>query len=134
MKSNTLQALLKYSKKETPNFTFEKLAEVLRPLYYDGMELIDVVSIIEGAYVELLCEPKFEVERGETASRRLLLAPIKGSNSVEILGPSTPKTTYSVEQFYNAMLADMMQQMRIARVDWLFEKESQPISTKVRLG
>lgn len=117
--SKTCQTLLAYAKTSAPSFTSKALADVLCPLYYPGMTLVDIVSVTLSAYNELLAEPRFEVANGEVSSHRLLLSPIKGASSIELMGPASFDTTYTVTQFYDAMLADMLQQMRVASVLWM---------------
>lgn len=115
--SSTLALLLRHSKRAEDN-DWSAIAQALAPSFFADMSLVDVVSIVVGAYEEALFEPRFEISRSGMAARDLLLAPIKGSCSVDFLGPGNLGVQYSVEQFYNAFLKHIMSELRLSRVDW----------------
>lgn len=67
----------------------------------------------------MIDEDRFETPSKDTKSIDLILAPIRGTSSVEPFGASRIDTKYSIEEFYNAILSAMMTDFYIARVDWL---------------
>lgn len=120
--SETLQVLLNYVKGDLKRCTWRDAALVLGPLYYHDMKLVDVMSIVLKAYSEALAEPRFEIPAASSALEDLVFAPIKGSHAVEWPCPAKGiDTSYSIEQVYNSMLAYMLSNLRLARVDWLRE-------------
>ena len=82
------------------------------------MSLADVIHHLVAAYSEVLCEPRFEVGRGGKASEELLLAPIKGYHSIDLAGPRSLDTLYTVEQFYNAFVIHILGQLSITSIGW----------------
>lgn len=83
------------------------------------MPLSDVVTIVLAAYGEALAEKRFQLGNPQYAARDLILAPIKGSSAVEWRGPASLQTKYSVEQFFNSILKQMLTELSLSRVDWL---------------
>lgn len=125
--SSTLIALLRHAKR-TDDYGWSQLAKALEPHFFKDMSLVDVVSVTLRAYEESLSEKRFEMGDAQCKAVELLLAPIKGPVSIELCGPRTLETNYSVEQFYNAFLKQIMTELRLARVDWLPEFAVQPVS------
>ena len=80
--------------------------------------LTDVVKVLLIAHTPALMEPRFELPGCDNAAEHVVLAPIKGQHTVEIAGPWSVDTRYSVEQSYNAMISKMMGDLQAARVDW----------------
>ena len=115
--SSTLLALLRFAK-GTPAYTWEATAVVLEPVFFAGMALADVLSVVLCAYEEALADTRFELGNAQYKARELLLAPIKGPCAVEWGGPRDLQTRYSVAEFYNSLLHQMLSELRLARVDW----------------
>ena len=121
--NQTLKALLRYVKATGSDTTWIALREhVLGPIYHREMKLVDVLSVVLQAYELALFEPRFELPGRCTASLDLLLAPIRGSSSLDVVGPPDVQTQYSVERFYGAMIAKMLSDLRLTRVDWCAEE------------
>lgn len=122
--SPTLRALLRYTKSENrprrdEHSTWERVRTlVLGPLYYENMGLLDVVRVVLSAWTEALVEPRFEMPSRHNAAEDLVLAPVTGFHSVELLGARELDKAYSVKQFYDAMLRKMLSDLMLARVDW----------------
>lgn len=116
--SPRLLVLLRFAKAEHNGWTWRDVAGALGDLYHPAMTLTNVVHHIVASFMEVLAEPRFEVGRSGTAGEDLLLAPIKGYLTVEALGPFRLDTPYTVEQFYNAHIAYVLGQLRIAKIGW----------------
>ena len=119
-KSSTLMALMRFAKQGN-DYDWKVVAKALEPLFFADMTLIDVVSIVIGAYEEALAEERFTMGNPSYKARELLLSPIKGGCSIELCGPRTLETQYSVEQVYNSFLKQMLSDFRLARIDWCAE-------------
>ena len=120
MISETLLLILRYTKSspsEIP-FTWRELKDVLAPMYSYDMKIRDVLHILVKAYTEALGYPEFELHKGENPLERIMLAPVNGSFSLDWLPPKLDKE-YSVEQFYNAMVKQMLSDLMLSRIDWL---------------
>jgi len=118
--SPTLKALLAYSKTATPLFTIRSLTEVLEPLYYPDLTLVDVVSILVTVYEEALGEPRLEMSPASKAGIQLVLAPLKllpvqPNSSAE----QKAETFYTLEQFYDSLVTQIMNGLRVATVNWI---------------
>lgn len=116
--SERLLVLLRYAKSENTGSGWRDIASALGDLYHPEMTLPDVIHHVVSAFTEVLCEPRFEIGRGGSAGEELLLAPIKGYHAIEIYGPKSLETQYTVEQFYNAQISYVVGQLSIARIDW----------------
>ncbi len=116
--SATLLNLLRFSKRSN-ECTWQNIAEVLEPQFFRDMPLPDVVTIVLAAYGEALAEKRFQMGNPHYAARDLILAPIKGSCAVEWRGPASLQTQYSVEEFFNSILKQMVTELSLSRVDWL---------------
>lgn len=115
--SSTLIALLRFAKR-TAAYDWKSVAGALEPLFFSDMGLADVVSLVLAAYEEAVSEVRFELGNPQYKARELLLAPIKGYCAIETGGPRDLQTRYSVEEFYNSLLHQMLSELRLARVDW----------------
>jgi hypothetical protein len=117
--SETLKALLRYTKVLGADFHWKSVRDqVLAPLYHSHLSMFDVLQLMLGAYTELLMEPRFETPGHMRAAETLVLAPVKGAHSIDLIGPHDLTRQYSVEQFYGAMLRKMLSDMQLSRVDW----------------
>lgn len=113
-----LLTLLRFAKGERSGSTWRDVAQALGELYHPEMTLADVIHHLVTAYLEVLCEPRFEVGRSGKASEDLLLAPIKGYQSIDLAGPRSLETAYTVEQFYNAFVIHILGQLSITSIGW----------------
>lgn len=113
-----LLTLLRFAKGERSGSTWRDVAQALGELYHPEMTLADVIHHLVTAYSEVLCEPRFEVGRSGKASEDLLLAPIKGYQSIDLAGPRSLDTPYTVEQFYNAFVIHILGQLSITSIGW----------------
>lgn len=97
---------------------------VLKPLYHDDMRIMDVIHVLLKAYEEAREYKQFEMpcHGGGNWVESLLLAPVKGNSSVDLWGPKSKDTQYTVEQFYESMAMQMLNDLRFTRVDWMKEE------------
>lgn len=116
--SARLVALLKYAKQRHEWNGWRSVAEALGDLYHPEMTLRVAVHHAVEAYKEVLDEPQFEIGNPSVHWEELLLAPILGSSSVELMGPSSMEASYTVEQFYNSMILKIFGVLTITRIDW----------------
>lgn len=114
----TLVALLKHAKTEANENDWKSLAKTLAPIYNNEMRMLDVFSIVANAYLKARDEVRFHMAKGKHAAIiDLLLAPVKShATFMEII---RPETVYTVEIFYNRILASMMSELMMTRIDWL---------------
>lgn len=120
--SKRLLTMLAYSKTAELDPSWKSVSKALGELYHPDMALSDAMHHLVACLEEVLVEPRFEVGRSGTVAVELLLAPIKGYHSIDLLGAKTLETSYSVDQFYNAMAACMWGHLRLSRVDWCAEQ------------
>jgi len=121
--SKTTISLLKLAKdfdeKNTPNRTWVDIQRALSDLYIGLISLVDVIEIVAKSHQQLLDDSRFDIGDKDNNRIDLILAPIRGPSSVELLGASRIDNQYSVEDYYNAILRKMMSDFSIARIDWL---------------
>lgn len=119
-----LATLLEFSKKGIglgKDWTWRSVAEALAPIYGPHMRLRDVVHHVVTAYLAAVREKRFELGGVDQGIEALVLAPIYGTSSIEMMGPASTETMYSVEQYYNAIVLRILGEFSITRVDWLRE-------------
>lgn len=116
-----LHTLLRFAKSERSGSTWRDVATALGDLYHPDMTLQDVIHHLVAAFSDVLCEPRFEVGRGGKAAEELLLAPIRGYHSIELAGPRSEDTAYTVGQVYNAFVLHILGQLSIACIGWCRE-------------
>jgi hypothetical protein len=119
MISDTLRVVLLHTKAEHTTFEWKELAGVLEPLYYHDLKMLDVLAILTTVYEEARAEPKFEMPGQHNGMFDLIVAPVKGHFSIDLWGPKSPDVTYTVDQFYTAIIKQMLSDLRLTRVDWL---------------
>lgn len=119
MISSRLLALLRHAKSSNPAPGWQAIAVALGDLYHPEMKLSDVLHHLVAAYEEVLAEPRFKVHGGTTQAVDILLAPVKGFHTIEHFGPTEGLASkYSVEEFYNAIVAHLVGQLRITNIGW----------------
>lgn len=123
--STTLNTLLKYVKTEQKDepVTWKSLVEhVLGNLYNYNMQQLDVIRIVFKAYNEAMEEDRFNLPT-HTCMLQVLCAPITGFHAIDnnygILGTSYIEDKYTVEQFYDSMLKQMMSDLYMTNIGWL---------------
>ena len=118
--NSTTIALLRYAKRNLrgDKVLWQEVVAALTPVYGFEMPLEDLMQVLLREYGEVLNEKRFQIGSADTASRNLILAPIKGHFAVEFLGPKSLEAKYSVEEFYNSMVREMVSAFRVARIDW----------------
>lgn len=123
--SERLRALLIFSKRpDVKEWTWKGVADALADIYSTDMRLVWVMHHLVAAYEEALAEPRFQLGRS-CGTVDLLMAPVKGSSSIDLMGPASLATAYTVEQFYNAMVVRILGELQCATVGWLREPQGQ---------
>jgi hypothetical protein len=123
--SDRLRALLIFSKRpDAKEWKWQVVADALAEIYSPGMRLYWVMHHLVEAYQEATAEPRFEVGRCDVLE--VLMAPIKGHTAIDMLGPASLETKYTVEDFYNAMVVKILGQLQCTNIAWL--REAQPQS------
>lgn len=118
--SARLTALLEFLKNHPSEpLSWYTVPKALGELYHPKMTLADAMHHLVHAHKELVADARFEIGRSDSESLDLLLAPVKGSHSVELLGATHLNTTYTVEQFYDSMARHILSAILLSRVDWL---------------
>lgn len=99
------------------------------------MNLPDVIEVLVTTYEEALSEPRFELGNGRYAARELILAPIKGLHALDWPEPKGLNSSYTAEQFYNAMIKNIISQFSISRIDWccLYSTSQQDAPNKIQV-
>jgi hypothetical protein len=118
MISETLTAVLKYAKAEDTSYEWKDLAKMLGPLYFYDLRILDVLSILTTVYEEARNEPRFELPGRHRDIYEMITAPVSGTFSIDLWGPKSPETTYTVEQFYSSIIKKMLSDLRFTRQDW----------------
>lgn len=121
--SDRLAALINLSKRVangTSDATLESISEALEWCYCANMRLADALHHALEALKEANAEPRLCL--GAADIEALILAPIKGLNSIELFGPSDLQVKYSVESFYMAMINHVLGKLMCTRVDWCAEE------------
>lgn len=84
--------------------------------YGGKLSLKDALHHAVAAWGEASKDGRYEM--GRTTTLDLLLAPIAGVASIELLGPAGMDTHYTVAQFYGAILQRVMGDLQVTRCDW----------------
>lgn len=115
-----LKAVLKYVKSPDCDSSWQGLRDtVLSSLYHPNMAFLDVFRVLMHAYERALMEPRFGLPGRQQAAEDLILSPVKGCMSIDLIGPKEElETKYTVEQFYGTMIAWMLSNLRLTRIDW----------------
>lgn len=118
--SARLTALLEFLKNNPSEpLSWYTVPKALGELYHHKMTLADAMHHLVHAHKELVADARFETGRSDREFLDLLLSPVKGSHSVELLGATRLNTTYTVEQFYDSMARHILSAILLSRVDWL---------------
>jgi len=116
--SNRLVKLLHHAKQDHPLGGWRGIAMAMGEIYHPDMTLVDAVHHAIAGLEEAMAESRFELGDKRNLTEDLVLSPIKGYCSMEVLGRPNLETRYSVEQFYDAVSNTVIGRLRIARVDW----------------
>lgn len=123
--SKSLVGFLNWTKRSNTGLDYDSVHAYLAPLYHSEMNIMDVVSIVSYAWTEALMEPRFRMGASkDTVIRNLLVAPVLGPMAVT--GPlRSPKSTdkFEIQEFYKSLITTMLIDIRLTRIDWLFEEE-----------
>ena len=115
-----LRALLVYSKGADEEWSWRGVADALAPLYGHRLTLAVVVHHVIAGYQDLAQEPRYQVPRPPALwIEQLILSPIQGLISIDMLGPGSLDTAYTVEQFYGAMIRHVLGRVAVAAIGWL---------------
>jgi len=118
--SDTVKALLIYSKKTESDFTIKSLiADCLGNLYHHEMRIKDVLVVLTNALEELYSIKEFEAGRKENLLLDLLKAPFDGARRLHdpVWGPKLEQLC-PVESFYDSIVAEMLYKFKFTNVGW----------------
>jgi hypothetical protein len=87
--------------------------------YGGKLSLRDAMLHAVAAWHEAGADRRYEMGRTETLD--LVLAPVTGTSSIDLLGPRSLETSYTVGEFYRAMLMKIMGDLQVTRCDWCRE-------------
>lgn len=99
--------------------TTEAISAALDWCYGGKLTLRDAMHHAVAAWVEARADPRYEA--GSTEMLDLVLAPVSGTSSIDLLGPRDMATSYTVGEFYGAMLLRIMGSLQTTRCDWCRE-------------
>lgn len=120
--SETVKALLIYSKQTDVEIGLASVHNCLRQLYHPDMLLKDVLVVLLSAIKELSSIPQFETPSQSFLLMKIAAAPIEGTSCLgnNIFGPTTTDT-FTVEQFYDSMIKQILYTFRFSNVAWCKE-------------
>lgn len=118
--SKRLASLLYASKRLECVSPRECVQAALGWCYTEHMSLTDCLHHVLQAWWEVRGDRRFEVGGANTvnAVQEVMLAPISGLTSIEMLGPKSLDKEYPVEAWYNAIMQRMLNDLAVARIDW----------------
>lgn len=124
-KSNRLDSLLltilKFSKSDNLDTSYDCLKAELAKTYHDDMTFGDVISLLCNAYDDLLKEPRFEQNLRSYKSQieEIIKAPVDWRNRMVVKKSNlTLQSELSVIEFYQPIISTILSKFRLARVDW----------------
>ena len=100
------------------NSDWKAIRDSLAAMYHPDMKITDVIHVVCKAHAEAVKEPRFQMCTSQRYLDDILLSLIQGSCAIEF-GMPRLDTSYTVEQFYNAILNHLMSGLRMTRIDWL---------------
>lgn len=118
--SETLKALLYFSKRHSGSYTIEAMRTCLGPIYHNEMRLKDILIVMYNALDEMLGIPQFEVPKNRTIYLEIIMSPFDGTVPLGdkiITGPQL-EDKFSVAEFYTKIITDMMHRFMLSKVDW----------------
>lgn len=120
--SDTVKALLLYTKDSNAVLSLDSVKVCLGEIYHPEMALDDVIVVLCSATRELVTEPRFKTPSPTYLIPKIVKAPIQGTSSLgdRIFGPSKEEK-FTVEEFYNSMIVELLNQFRFSTVDWCSE-------------
>ena len=120
--SNRLASLINLAKLASNRdeaFTVSGVAAALEWEFCGGMRLQAVMHHLVAAMEEATRDPRYRISHESTTS--LLLAPLTGLCAIEQFGLATLESTYTVEQFYTAMIRHILNALACTKIDWCRE-------------
>ncbi len=121
--SELLRTLLVFAKTHDGEFTMGSVNAALADLYHPEMKLVDIFTVLNKALLELQAEPRFQYGNKDELFFDILMAPVKGYSGL-VRFPHSLKLadTFSVEQFYGAMLNHIMMTLKLTNMGWCREQ------------
>lgn len=117
-----LYSFLKFIKKE--NFEISDLEKYFKEVIAYDVSFMDIFQLVARKFELVKKEESFQLPCLSFSD--LLMAPVKGFHSIDTFGPKNLQDTYTVEQFYTAMLKYMVYNMRVTNSKWFFDAVEQP--------
>lgn len=120
--SDTVKALLVFTKRSELELNLETVLDCLREIYHPEMKLKDVIVVLLNALQEITSIPQFESPSVSYLALKIASAPIQGTSC---LGehPFGPNRTdkFTVEEFYDSMIKELLNVFRFSNVGWCRE-------------
>ena len=121
--SQLLKTLLVFAKTHDGEFTMASVNSALADLYHPEMRFVDIFTVLNKALLELQAEPRFQYGNKDDLFLSVLMAPVKGySRLVRFPQSLTLADTFSVEQFYGAMIQHIMMTLKLTNMGWCREQ------------
>ena len=113
--SPKLLALLRASKRFPPEkaLNIQAVRVALADLYHLHLPFRDVVRLMLSAMEELSREPRFEILRSPDWRSDLVLAPVDKNWFYD-----KPGSLFTMEDFYQRIVSEGWNTLRLSRVDW----------------
>ena len=120
--SDTVKALLLYTKQSEVELGIESVKVCLGELYHPEMALSDVITVLCSVTLELVSTPEFKTPHLGHIVSVIVKAPIEGTNSLggKIFGPDKEEK-FTVEEFYNSMIVQLLNIFRFSDIGWCRE-------------
>ncbi len=116
--SPKLVALLRISKRYPPEkvLDIQAVRVALADLYHPHLPFRDVVRLMLSALEELSLEPRFEILKSPDWRTDLILAPVDKNWFYD-----RPGSVFTMEEFYQRIVSEGWEALRLSRVDWCQE-------------
>jgi hypothetical protein len=120
--SDTVKALLIYTKGTDNALNTSSAIECLAPLYHPDMKVKDVITVVLNALIEISKEPLFCAPPFDNITYQLLTAPINGTSCLGdmVCGPKITDE-FAVGEFYNSIVNRMLNIIRFTNAGWCRE-------------
>ena len=100
--------------------TPEAIADALEWCYGGRPSLWDALHHALAAWQEASADSRYEMGTADLLA--LVMSPVSGFSSIDLMGPRDRDTQYSVGQFYGAMLVHILGALQATRCDWCVEQ------------
>lgn len=120
--SDTVKALLRFTKQTDVEISLASVHNCLREIYHPDMLLKDVIVVLLSAIQELSSIPQFETPSKSFLLMKVAAAPIEGTSCLgnTMFGPNRTDK-FTVEEFYDSMIKQMLYVFRFSNVAWCSE-------------